>query len=89
MNLFLTNVVEATIGGGPSAQTLWVPQFSGLDVSPLYQNFTSLPYGGEHTIALVALDSANSALSAESSIYTFSSDLTMLVQSADVDALDA
>jgi len=53
----------------------------------LFSDFAAIPYGAE-PMTLVSLASANSQLAAEPDVFAFPSDLTTLLQPADVTALD-
>jgi hypothetical protein len=85
---FILPVVQATIGTSPNTQTVNIPKYSATDSTPLFSDFTSIPYGNEG-FSLIALASANANLSSEPDVFSFSSDLTLALTDQDVSNIDA
>jgi hypothetical protein len=80
MNYFIVPLTSQTLGG----RTVNAPKYLSTDMAGL--GFTCIPYGAEG-VAIVALQAANAALSAESDVYTFPENLDAMLADADVTAL--
>jgi hypothetical protein len=82
-NSILVPLLLQTVG---NQQNVNAPEYLNTDLAGL--TWTCIPYGCE-PIALLSLATPNAALSSESDVYTFSSDLTTISQQSDIDALTA
>ncbi len=79
---FIMPITSQTI----DAKTINAPKYLQTDMANA--GFRCLPYGRDGW-GIVGLQNANSALSAESDVFTFPADLTTVMQDADVAALAA